>query len=248
MKNFCNRCLVNWHVLVGLTLLLELALSPTLSAADLQKKTLIIGVDGTMSQYLAVAQTPNLDALKTGGCFTDRAVTAPVTHSAACWSSMFTGVWGDKNGVQDPGNNMSSNKFNLYPNFLKRLEQVDSNYHTVAFLRWCDLGTALSGVDLVQCFGSDAAITTATCNYLSTNNPDAFYTILLDVDSAGHNPGWGTPTYVSAIETADGRVGQIMNALTNRPTYANEDWLVIILADHGQHDSTTENSRLVRRS
>ncbi len=226
-----------------LFILAWLAGAVTLWSAPLQKKTLIIGVDGTMSQYLAVARTPNLNALKTNGVFTDRAITDPVTHSAACWSSMFTGVWGDKHGVQDPGNNMSSNKYALYPNFLRRLEQVNSNLNTVAYLRWCPLGDALAGTDLVQCFGSDASLVTAACNRLTNNNPDVFYTILLDVDSAGHSPGWGTATYVSAIETADARIGQIMSALTNRTTYTNEDWLVIVLADHGQHDSTAERSR-----
>ena len=43
------------------------------AAGPLQKKVLIIGVDGTMSQYLAVARTPNLNALKTNGAFTDTA-------------------------------------------------------------------------------------------------------------------------------------------------------------------------------
>ena len=39
-------------------------------------------------------------------------------------------------------------------------------------------------------------------------------------------------------------MGQIMSALTNRATYAQEDWLVVVLSDHGMHDSTVENSRM----
>ncbi len=216
------------------------------AAAELQKKVLIIGIDGTMPSALAVAHTPNLDALKSNGCFSDRAITHPVTHSAACWSSMFTGVWGDKHGVNDPGNSFSGNHFAEYPNFLKRLETANPALNTVAYLRWAPLSTALDGADVVQAYGSDAALVTATTNQLLTANPDVFYTILLDVDSAGHSYGWG-PTvanYVKAIEDADQRVGIIINALTNRPTYANEDWLVISLSDHGEHDSTLERARL----
>jgi hypothetical protein len=71
--------------------------------------------------------------------------------------------------------------------------------------------------------------------------------LLLDVDSAGHSYGWG-PTvsnYVKAIETADSRVGQIINALTNRVTYKQEDWLVIVTTDHGEHDHPDpERSRI----
>jgi Type I phosphodiesterase / nucleotide pyrophosphatase len=212
-----------------------------------RKKVLIIGIDGTMPAALAVAYTPNLDALQAEGAFTDRAITHPVTHSAACWSSMFTGVWGDKHGVNDPGNSFAGNRFDLYPNFMSRLETVNSNLNTLAFLRWAPLVTALSGTDLVRSFETDAAIAAATVDELTTGDPDVFFTILLDVDSAGHAYGWGpdVPQYVQAIETADGRVGEIMQALTERPTYAQENWLVIILTDHGQHDSTVERARLI---
>ncbi len=211
-----------------------------------QKKVLIIGVDGTRLDALAVARTPNLNALKTGGCFSDRALTHPVTHSAACWSSFFTGVWGDKHGVNDSGNSFAGNQFASYPNFMRRLELVNSNWNTVAFTRWADVRNVLGGVDIVTNYSSDAALTTATCRLLTNGNPDVFFTILLDVDSEGHNSGWGASVtnYVLAIETADGRIGQMMNALTNRATYAQEDWLVIVLSDHGMHDSTLENSRM----
>lgn len=215
-------------------------------AGPLKKKVLIIGIDGTRPDSLAVAHTPNLDALRTNGAFSDRVVTHPVTHSAACWSSMFTGVWGDKHGVNDPGNSFAGNRFDLYPGFMQRLELVNSNLNTVAFTRWADLSNVLKGTDGVTNFTSDAAITTATCKLLTNGNPDVFYTILLDVDSAGHSYGWGptVPQYVHEIELADGRVGQIIDALTHRTTYEQENWLVIVLSDHGQHDSTVEKSRV----
>lgn len=222
---------------------LSVAVGP---AAGLQPKVLIVGIDGTMPSALAVARTPNLDALRSNGCFSARALTHPVTHSAACWTSMFTGVWGDKHGVNDPNNNFYSPRFDLYPNFFHRLERHNSNWNTVAFTRWEPLKAALGGCDVVTNFGSDAALVTAACQWLTNGNPDVFYCILLDVDTAGHNHGWG-PTvtnYVKAIETADARLGQIMGALTNRPTYAQEDWLVIVLSDHGKHDDTVENSRV----
>ncbi|HNQ25072.1 MAG TPA: alkaline phosphatase family protein [Phycisphaerae bacterium] len=215
-------------------------------AEELRKKVLVIGVDGTRLDALKVARTPNLDALKAGGCFSDRAITHPVTHSAACWSSFFTGVWGDKHLVNDPGNSFAGNQFGRYPNFLRRLEIANSNLNTVAYTRWADLRNVLGGVDAVTNFSSDAAIATATCSLLAQGDPDVFYTILLDVDSAGHSYGWGASVsnYVRAIETADGRLGQIVSALTNRVTFAQEDWLMVVLSDHGMHDGSMENSRM----
>ena len=99
------------------------------SAKALTNKVLIIGIDGTMPSAVAVARTPNLDALKSNGCSSVRVVTHPVTHSAACWSSLFTGVWGDKHGVNDPGNSFTGNQFTNYPSFFKRLEMVNSNWN-----------------------------------------------------------------------------------------------------------------------
>jgi len=218
------------------------------SSAALTNKVLIIGIDGTMPSALAVARTPNLDALKSNGCHSLRVVSHPVTHSAAAWSSMFTGVWGDKHGVNDPGNSFSGNQFSNYPSFFKRLEAVNSNWNTVALARWAPMLTAVPDADVKLSFASDSAVTDETCRRLTNSNPDVMWMLLLDVDSAGHASGWG-PTvsnYVRAIEIADGRVGQIVGALTNRTSYSNESWLVIVQTDHGEHDHPDpERSRIV---
>lgn len=218
------------------------------NAAALTNKVLIIGIDGTMPGALAVARTPHLDALKSNGCHSVRVVSHPVTHSAAAWSSMFTGVWGDKHGANDPGNSFAGNQFTNYPSFYQRLEAANSNLNTLAFARWAPMLTAVPDADVRLSFGSDAAVTDETCRRLTNSNPDVFWMLLLDVDSAGHNSGWG-PTvtnYVRAIEAADGRVGQIIGALTNRVSYSNENWLVIVQTDHGEHDHPDpERSRIV---
>ncbi|MBI5385938.1 MAG: alkaline phosphatase family protein [Verrucomicrobia bacterium] len=233
-----NSSLVVLAVLAGLAT----------DAGALTNKVLIIGIDGTMPSALAVARTPNLDALKSNGCYSVRGVTHPVTHSAACWSSFFTGVWGDKHGVNDPGNSFSGHQFAAYPSFFRRLETAHSNLNTLAFARWAPMLTAVPEADVKLSFASDAAVTIETCRRLTNSNPDVFWMLLLDVDSAGHNFGWG-PTvsnYVRAIEIADGRVGQIIGALTNRVTYSNENWLVIVQSDHGEHDHPDpERSRIV---
>jgi hypothetical protein len=228
-------------------LALAIIASAATQVAALTNKVLIIGIDGTMPSALAVANTPNLDALKSNGCHSVRVVSHPVTHSAASWSSMFTGVWGDKHGVNDPGNSFAGNQFTNYPSFYQRLEAANSNLNTLAFARWAPMLTAVPEADVKLSFGSDAAVTDETCRRLTNSNPDVMWMLLLDVDSEGHSSGWG-PTvsnYVRAIETADGRVGQIVNALRNRASYTNEDWLVIVTTDHGEHDHPDpERSRI----
>lgn len=218
-----------------------------LVSAPLTNKVLIIGIDGTMPSTFSVARTPNLDALKSNGCHSLRVISHPVTHSAAAWSSMFTGVWGDKHGVNDPGNSFAGNQFASYPSFYKRLEAANSNLNTLAFARWAPMLTAVPDADVKLSFASDAAVTDETCRRLTNSNPDVMWMLLLDVDGAGHASGWGptVPNYVRALEIADGRVGQIIGALTNRVSYTNEDWLVIVTTDHGEHDHPDpERSRI----
>jgi hypothetical protein len=238
-----ESCFTIWR---GIAFVVWLSLVADTTA--LTNKVLIIGIDGTMPSALAVARTPNLDALKSNGCYSVRVVTHPVTHSAACWSSMFTGVWGDKHGVNDPGNSFAGNQFSTYPSFFKHIEATHSNLNTLAFARWAPMLTAVPDADVKLSFGSDAAVTDETCRRLTNSNPDVMWMLLLDVDSAGHASGWG-PTvsnYVRAIEIADGRVGQIIGALTHRVTYAQENWLVIVQTDHGEHDHPDpERSRIV---
>src|SRR6185503_12841036 len=116
-------------VLIGvkhLLLVLAIVVGVTTQSRALTNKVLIIGIDGTMPSALAVARTPNLDALKSNGCHSVRVVSHPVTHSAASWSSLFTGVWGDKHGVNDPGNSFAGNHFAAYPSFYARLEAANS--------------------------------------------------------------------------------------------------------------------------
>jgi hypothetical protein len=52
----------------------------------------------------------------------------------------------------------------------------------------------------------------------------------------GHRYGVG-PKYVSAIETVDMYVGQLMEAVQDRPTYEEENWLMMFVTDHGHYDS-----------
>jgi hypothetical protein len=224
--------------LVKNALFLALFFCATAHIPAFTNKVLIIGIDGLMPTALAVARIPNLEELKADGCYSVRAVTHPVTHSAACWSSMFTGVWGDKHLVNDPGNSFAGNQFAKYPSFFKRLEGANSSLQTLCFARWSPLLTVVPDADVRLSFSSDTAITDETCNRLTNSNPDVLYTILLDVDSAGHSYGWGATVtnYVKEIEKADGRVGQMMAALKSRPTYSQENWLVIVLSDHGEHD------------
>jgi len=213
------------------------------------RKVLLIGLDGVRVDVLAEAHTPYLDDLAEHGSYTDRAQTRPPTVSGPGWSSMLTGVWSDKHLVT--GNNFEGNNYATYPDFLTRLEQVDPKFETFAVVDWPPLGTTSSGGPLVSdaidtklnidgdelgYTEADARTVERAAEYLANGDPDAVFVYLGDVDVVGHDHGSLAPEYRAAIETADAQLGALLHALEQRPSYDEEDWLIIVSTDHGRRD------------
>jgi hypothetical protein len=162
---------------------------------------------------------------------------------------MLIGVWPAKHRVH--GNNFTGNDYATYPDFLTRLEQVDSTFRTFAVVDWPPLGSTSSGgpligdaVDLLILFDGEAAgyrvgdslSVAAAAEYLSTGDPDAAFVYLGNPDVVGHATSSLTPEYRASIEAADAQVGELLAALRRRPTYENEDWLILVSTDHGRTD------------
>ena len=73
----------------------------------------------------------------------------------------------------------------------------------------------------------------ATC---AAGDPDAGFVYLGAVDEVAHLVGSATPDYRDAIALADRRIGRLLDAIRERPSYALERWTVIVTTDHGQQD------------
>ena len=213
------------------------------------KKVLVIGLDGVRPDIMAEVNTPNIDALIAVGAFSDRVITKAQTISGPGWSSMLTGVWPEKHRVVD--NDFTPNDYATYPDFLTRLEFVDREFKTFAVLDWPPLGGPASGgplisdtVDLKIMFDgeeagyhiADSLSVAAAVRYLTSQDPDAGFVYIGDPDVVAHEHGSRSAEYYASIETADAHVGAIVGAIRHRPTFAEEDWLVLISTDHGHKD------------
>jgi len=81
----------------------------------------------------------------------------------------------------------------------------------------------------------DASIAT-TIGMLEDPNGPGFVVVSLEhVDSAGHRTTFGnhSPAYVEAFRTSERAGLDMINAIRERPTYEQEDWLIMITSDHG---------------
>ena len=126
-------------------ILMATFLMPRLSAKEpeeprTQKRVLIIGMDGTRPDALLQAKTPTFDRLIREGAFTDQAnilgerYQKNDTISGPGWSSILTGVWADKHGVQD--NSFKGKNYELFPHFFKRLKRQRPDAKTASLVSW----------------------------------------------------------------------------------------------------------------
>ncbi len=207
----------------------------------------MIGIDGVRPDVLAEVSTPNLDALAADGTFTDRARTTFPSVSGPGWSSLLTGVWPEKHGVTD--NSFEGKRYDLYPDFLTRVESVRPELGTFAVADWLPLveaedglPTIGNGVDAKHVIdgyetgwaAGDSLGVTSAVERLTGADPSALFVYLGNPDEVSHETGAIGEEYRGAIALADSHVGRLVAAVRQRPTYSREDWLILVSTDHGR--------------
>jgi hypothetical protein len=148
-----------------------------------------------------------------------------------------TGLHVDRHGAD-------TNEFeNVVPgttDWFTPLEAHDPTLNTRRVLTWQIAHDSIpSGADIAENYqyssNGDQMMTNRVVNFMQDPATDAVMTFFSDVDSAGHTCGFD-PTnacYLAEIADTDAQIGQIMTAMAARPTFANEDWLVLLTSDHG---------------
>ncbi|MCD2441085.1 alkaline phosphatase family protein [Agromyces sp. SYSU K20354] len=199
-------------------------------------KTLVVGIDGASFDFLEAAEMPNLDALRTAGLTASSNLYAqPLagTVSGPGWSSIATGAWPDKHGVVD--NSFSAPRYDQYPDYLTRVEAAAPERSTLVIGTWSPIPQTIFGpaVDERIAGGNDVGTTAQAVERLRSGDPDDVFIHLDEVDGAGHSVGTNGTAYGEALKRADAQLGEMLTAIDARPTRADEDWLIIVTADHG---------------
>lgn len=70
---------------------------------------------------------------------------------------------------------------------------------------------------------------------LGAEDPAAMFVYFHKTDMVGHILGFSpeVPRYIEAIENVDREIGRLLEALRARPSYRQEDWLMLVTSDHG---------------
>ncbi|MGW0737685.1 alkaline phosphatase family protein [Streptomyces sp. NPDC002851] len=219
-------------------------LSALARAAGRTPKVLVIGLDGAgLLSRVKEADAPHLHALMAGGLTAPSSLyAAPMarTESGPGWSTILTGVWPDKHGVRD--NSFSGSDYATYPDFLTRVETAKPDLNTYAVASWAPITDTICSAKVdtrVSTPGAeyDVGTTSRAVAQLKDHEPDALFVQLDNIDGAGHSSGGASQAYLDAIHTADAQVGEILAAVKSRPSYDDEEWLVLVTADHGHTDA-----------
>ncbi|MFG2483083.1 alkaline phosphatase family protein [Streptomyces virginiae] len=229
-----------------------IAASPAAAAAGTDK-VLVIGIDGAVLDRVKVAAAPNLNGLMAQGLTARSTLYAgpmAATSSGPGWSTIATGVWPDKHGVKD--NSFVGKNYAAHPDFLTRIENAKPALNTYAAADWepitstdqngpifsskVDKRLSLKG-DRDGYRSEDPKIAAAAAAELRDQNPDAAFVYLGEIDAAGHSYGAASQQYLDTIARVDALVGQLLTAVKNRPTYAQENWKILVSTDHGHTDS-----------
>ncbi|WP_211828910.1 hemopexin repeat-containing protein [Kistimonas asteriae] len=202
-----------------------------------KKKVLLIGIDGLRPDSLQQANTPNLDRLINQGFFSPMQA-EDTTWSAPCWATVLYGVWRDRHGITN--NSFTGSKLGNIPDLFSHVEQQNPALHTARVTSWDGIHMRMptgADEDHYWYYGKYEDDTTVpkTIELLNNTDVDVLFQYFSMVDAKGHEHGFSidVPEYRHAIEKADRQLGDIMNAMESRPGYANEDWLVVAVPDHG---------------
>ncbi|PSL44378.1 type I phosphodiesterase/nucleotide pyrophosphatase [Chitinophaga niastensis] len=200
-----------------------------------QRKVLLIGIDGCKANALKAATAPNIQALLPHAVYSYDALTQPPTWSGPGWSSMLTGVWGNKHGVSD--NSFSGSNFSQYPMIFKYIKATRPSLRTISIVSWPPINDKIvNNADVtITANDNDQAVKDSAVAHLASDNPDVMFVDFNGVDDAGHKFGFDTsvPQYLQAITKIDDYVGSIIQALGKRNNIDKEDWLIILSTDHG---------------
>ncbi len=216
-------------------LLLLLLCVPLIGFGQATKKVLIIGIDGCRADALELANTPAIDNLISNGTFSPDALNDDITISGPGWSAILCGVWSDKHLSVD--NSFVGTDYTNYPPLFKHIEDFNSDLNTVSICNWNPINDYIvqNHADFKLNVSSDLEVSNEAINYLSSNDPDCMFLHFDDVDHAGHADGFSpnVSQYITAIEGVDSYISPIIQSISQRPNYANEDWLILITTDHG---------------
>ncbi|MDX2003401.1 MAG: alkaline phosphatase [Chitinophagales bacterium] len=211
----------------------------------LNKRVLVIGVDGLNVYDLEKANTPNIDSLRKQGAWTYAAKTVMPSSSSPNWASMTMGAppdlttihangW-DRQTYIDSPTCAGSPKF--FPSIFSEMKRQRPKDKVDIVHQWWSMRALLQRKDFNReraTFLSPKRTMKVARRYFAIHKPALLFTHFDQCDHAGHEYGHGSPEYIAAVELMDKMVGKLVKKLKKKGLYENT--YILLTSDHGGID------------
>ncbi|MGE2729009.1 alkaline phosphatase family protein [Mycolicibacterium vaccae] len=214
-------------------------------AVDDSPNVLVIGVDGAnLARVLTNPAMTNFLSLIGDSTTAPASIVGHTTISNPSWSSILTGVWGERTGVIN--NVFTPWTYDRFPTVYDLIERQNPNVHTTSIANW----NVISAIANAGQLGADVIINVnqvpGDTNWLATDSavgqetvdaiaradltvPNFIFSYFVGVDENGHEYGGASEQYELALENFDANLGRILDAISN----SGEDWTILMVTDHG---------------
>ena len=213
----------------------------TIDSTKINRKVLIVGIDGFRSDALTEDITPFMYNLSSRDdvYFTPFHKTEEDTYSGPNWSSLLTGVHYCKHNVVD--NSFVGSRFSTYPPFQYYLELAYQQINTSSITNWNPINTYIYQQYLDYTSEStlnDSMVFQSARDVLIEGypiDPDVLFLHFDELDAAGHSFGFSPEVseYISTLSKIDVFVESLFNIMEEKRNDLGEDWLFFIVSDHG---------------
>ena len=229
----------------SLTFVILLVGSLSLLAQQKPARVLVFGLDGFSTEGFKISKHPNIDQLLKDGVLS--LTTRPVMPSVTMpnWTSHFTGSGPEEHGVINNAWTLQNHtllplvtdKEGYYPSIFQVLKERLPLVQIAYYYNWKELIYPINQkyLDEVAFEEQDGfrGNHQKAFDFIVKNAQKPTLVFLYDVhtDHAGHEFGWMTPQYITAIEEADVAIGETMAKLKSAGLYDSTHFMLI--TDHG---------------
>jgi predicted AlkP superfamily pyrophosphatase or phosphodiesterase len=201
-------------------------------------KVILVLIDGCRPDAIEAASTPAIDRLIASGAstMTARTVEPPITLPAHF--SLFTSLNPrDHNVTTNTGSPSPSSTVCSIVETVKNHRLKAAAVYSWELLRNLAPPSALDAsvyLSTDKTSFTDLDIMEYAVRLVTWQLPDFCFIYLEGVDQAGHQHGWMSVSYLSAVEQADAAIGVLMQALADFGL--TDDYAIILQSDHGGID------------
>jgi len=199
-------------------------------------RVLYIIADGARGKSVRDGELPHIHSLLPNAIYTWESLADEETtpENGTNWADMVTGVQKSKHGIV--GNDYSGAKLDNFPVIFERIKEASPTSDVRVYTSSTAFHEHLTaGADTRELLDDDDAVQAAAVGALADDGITLVTAHYTGVDEAGRQHGYdlSVPQYQEALTRFDDRIGELLQALRDRPNYSSENWLIVITSSKG---------------